>query len=178
MPRKDARRAVGSDLSQRVVYALLAILLGVGILGSCGDDAREDDSGRVGADAGVGDRRSNHDNRSTDSATPDLRTDAGSGIRGVLDAGRDAAFSDSASPFEPPDRAGCPTLEFPNFFVLPSCCTSRGMCGIDTSTVGGPGCLDLATAAERARMAGASAVFPAPRVCDDSDGGAQEDAGF
>jgi hypothetical protein len=78
------------------------------------------------------------------------------------------------------DRYGCPSLEFGTIFKLPSCCTSRGMCGVDTTSVAGPGCLDLATAAERARMAGASVVFPAPRMCDaiEEDAGTSDDAGL
>jgi hypothetical protein len=53
------------------------------------------------------------------------------------------------------------------------------MCGVDTTSVAGPGCLDLATAAERARMFGASVVFPAPRMCDaiEEDAGTSDDAG-
>jgi hypothetical protein len=64
---------------------------------------------------------------------------------------------------------GCPTFNVAGILMLPSCCTSKGMCGIDASMLGGPGCQDLATAADRARMAGASVDFPAPRVCDDID---------
>jgi hypothetical protein len=75
------------------------------------------------------------------------------------------------------DDMGCPVLDFGPLLMLPSCCTSRGMCGVDVTTVGGPGCLDLATAAERARMAGASAVFPSPRACSD-DPGVSTDAGL
>ena len=86
---------------------------------------------------------------------------------------------------EPPssDDGSCPTLDFGGLLVLPSCCTSRRMCGVDTSMVGGPGCLDLATAADRARMSGASVIFPAPRACEaepsdvDTDAGSPDDAG-
>jgi hypothetical protein len=87
----------------------------------------------------------------------------------------------------PIDDTKCPDINFPGL-PLPACCTSRGMCGIDTSKAGGPGCLDLATAAQRAREAGATVVFPAPRMCPadkptdptqptDVDAGA-EDAGL
>ncbi|HKP62777.1 MAG TPA: hypothetical protein VJV78_38840, partial [Polyangiales bacterium] len=78
----------------------------------------------------------------------------------------------------PPTPAeGCPTLDFPGFFTLPGCCTSRGMCGIDATMFGAPGCLDLATAAERARNAGATAPFPSPRPCDEADAGVEGDGG-
>jgi hypothetical protein len=73
---------------------------------------------------------------------------------------------------------GCPVFDLAGILMLPSCCTSTGMCGIDATSVGGPGCQDLATAADRARMAGASVVFPAPRACDDADAGGQDDAGL
>jgi hypothetical protein len=72
---------------------------------------------------------------------------------------------------------GCPAFDLAGILMLPSCCTSKGMCGIDASAVGGPWCQDLGTAAERARLAGASIVFPAPRACDDADAGVQDDAG-
>jgi hypothetical protein len=80
----------------------------------------------------------------------------------------------------PREDTGCPDLTFPGL-MLPACCTARGMCGIDTTAGGGPGCLDLATAAQRARTAGATVVFPAPRACpagepSDQDAGT-EDAG-
>jgi hypothetical protein len=99
--------------------------------------------------------------------------------------GRDAAVSGTEGRRAPQDlqpqvdRYGCPSLEFGTIFRLPSCCTSRSMCGVDTTSVAGPGCLDLATAAERARMFGASVVFPAPRTCDaiDEDAGTSDDAG-
>ena len=79
---------------------------------------------------------------------------------------------------EPPRGApGCPALDFGSLFSFPSCCTPRGMCGVDLTSVAVPGCVDLATAADRARMSGASVVFPAPRACDEADAGAAEDAG-
>jgi hypothetical protein len=76
------------------------------------------------------------------------------------------------------DDLGCPDVNFGNILVLPSCCTSEGMCGVDTSSVGRLGCLDLESAAERARLAGASAAFPAPRACDlvGEDAGVADDA--
>jgi|SRR4051812_8993063 hypothetical protein len=73
--------------------------------------------------------------------------------------------------------ARCPSLDFADILVLPSCCTSRGMCGIDSSSVGGTGCVDLETAAERAKLFGASAAFPSPRACDEADAGDHDDAG-
>jgi hypothetical protein len=69
------------------------------------------------------------------------------------------------------ERKDCPVIDFGILLMLPSCCTSKGMCGVDVSSVGGPSCLDLASAAARARMAGASAVFPAPQACDEVDAG-------
>jgi hypothetical protein len=62
------------------------------------------------------------------------------------------------------DVLGCPVLDLGGLLMLPSCCTPQGMCGVVVFTVGGD-CVDLASAAERARMAGATAVFPEPRAC-------------
>jgi hypothetical protein len=52
---------------------------------------------------------------------------------------------------EPDTR--CPSVTIPVInFVLPSCCTDDNQCGIDSSTFGGMGCTDLATARMRAMM--------------------------
>ena len=74
----------------------------------------------------------------------------------------------------------CPSVS--GVISLPSCCDQNGMCGIDPSMFGMPGCVELGAAAERAMMSmqgmGFNIMFPAPRACDatDLDGGA-DDAG-
>ena len=74
--------------------------------------------------------------------------------------------------------ARCPTITVMGAFMLPSCCATNGMCGLDASMFGMPGCIDLAAAAAQAMsMGGGSTDIPAPRSCDgDSDAGAHGDA--
>jgi hypothetical protein len=74
----------------------------------------------------------------------------------------------------------CPGVDVMGFIMLPSCCTD-GQCGIDASMFGMPGCIDLATAAERAAMMGMGAGIgvPAPQACGaDADAGMEDDAGI
>ena len=82
------------------------------------------------------------------------------------------------------DDPRCPGINFMGFLMLPSCCDPKGLCGIDTSSVGMPGCIDLASAAERAQsMGGGSGIieFPTPRRCDgeapDATDAGTDDAG-
>jgi hypothetical protein len=74
------------------------------------------------------------------------------------------------------DDPRCPGVNVMGFIMLPSCCAQNGMCGIDASMFGMPGCVDLATAAKQAMSMGGGADLPAARACDGADGGA-EDAG-
>jgi hypothetical protein len=166
-------------MSHRFVTALIPVVLGMAALAACGDDASGDEP-RAHKDGGP------TDGGFSDGGANDggMRSrDSGSAGRGGSHAGQSAAGSGGKNAGTAGMRAemtssvGCPVLDFPNILTLPSCCTARGMCGIETSEVGGPGCLDLATAAERARMAGASAAFPAPRGCDEVDAGELGDAG-
>ena len=164
-------------------WDVAAMLLAVAVCAGCGDDAADDDdlrprnaavtdaadSGGAGASGVGGARRSGSSGTGGRSAA-----DSGS-AGGAAVGGRPATPMTSRTLMR--DVQGCPSLEFAGLFVLPTCCTSGGMCGIDVSVVGGVGCLDLATAAERAWMAGASAPFPAPRACGDLDAG-MHDAGM
>jgi hypothetical protein len=77
-----------------------------------------------------------------------------------------------------PSDPRCPGLDVMGFIMLPSCCT-QGQCGIDASMFGMPGCVDLASAAKQAASMGMSGgvQLPAPRACDDTDAGAESDAG-
>lgn len=79
---------------------------------------------------------------------------------------------------EPGDER-CPGVM--GLVTLPSCCTADGMCGINASMFGMPGCIELGAAATRAQMTSASA-FPKPRACDglpvsDGDAGMDADGG-
>lgn len=79
---------------------------------------------------------------------------------------------------EPGDER-CPGVM--GFVTLPSCCTDDGMCGINASMFGMPGCIELGAAAARAQMTSASA-FPKPQACDgrpiaDGDAGVDADGG-
>jgi hypothetical protein len=160
-----------------VGWDVIAVLLAAAAYAGCGDDAPGDDA------------------RFSDAGIVKAMTSSAAGTRGAGGAGRSAAGSGSSGTAGRPapadrcsaagwcnapvlDERGCPSLDFAGILVLPSGCSSRGMCGIDASSVGGGGCVDLATAAERARLAGASAVFPAPRACDDIDAGVHDDAGM
>jgi hypothetical protein len=156
---------------------------GRGRNGSAGRKGSSGAGGRRAGDGGNGGRGGRGGSPAADSGTGGMSaTDAGEGGS----AGRDAAASGAGGRTAPQDvqpqvdRYGCPSLEFGTIFRLPSCCTSRGMCGVDTTSVAGPGCLDLATAAERARTFGASVVFPAPRTCGviEEDAGTSDDAGL
>jgi hypothetical protein len=74
----------------------------------------------------------------------------------------------------------CPGLGFMGVITIPSCCAENGMCGLDASKFGTPGCTDLATAAKLAEWSLAPTDIPAARACDaashdDADAGA--DAG-
>ena len=64
--------------------------------------------------------------------------------------------------------ARCPSIQAMGLFTIPSCCTPGGMCGIDASMFGFPGCTDLATAAMQSQMMGSGSDIPAPRACDGS----------
>lgn len=65
-----------------------------------------------------------------------------------------------------PDDPRCPGLNVMGFVMLPSCCATNGMCGIDASMFGMPGCVDLAAAAMQAMSMGGGADIPSPRACD------------
>jgi hypothetical protein len=67
----------------------------------------------------------------------------------------------------------CPAISAMGF-MIPSCCTAQGMCGVDASMFGFGGCTDLESAAKQS-MGGST--IPAPRRCDEADGGADSDAG-
>lgn len=198
-------------MTRRAAPALLTILLGSAALASliqgCGDDEDGAIDGAVrdsavdardgGGGAGTGGRRANAAGAGGRRATPrageagngkggagtawEDSGASGSGGRRAADGGSAGRSTETAPPSN--EEGGCPALDFGGLLVLPSCCTSRRMCGVDTSMVGGPGCLDLATAADRARMSGASVIFPAPRACEpepestDADGGGLDDAG-
>ena len=57
-------------------------------------------------------------------------------------------------------------------FSLMGCCTPEGMCGIDATAFGMPGCIDISM------FGGAAAGVAAARPCgSDSDAGTAEDAG-
>jgi hypothetical protein len=72
----------------------------------------------------------------------------------------------------------CPTVSAMGF-MIPSCCTPQGMCGLDASMFGFGGCTDLDSAAKQAgAMGGGASTIPAPRRCDEADGGADADAGL
>jgi hypothetical protein len=69
----------------------------------------------------------------------------------------------------------CPPVSIMGAIMLPSCCTPEGLCGIDPSMFGMPGCVDLKSAAERSGMSGMmgggiAITFPEPRSCDGADG--------
>jgi hypothetical protein len=68
--------------------------------------------------------------------------------------------------------AGCPNVPIMGA-ALPGCCTADGMCGIDASQFGSPGCVELGAAAAGAKQMGYPISFPAPRAC----GQAPSDAG-
>lgn len=74
---------------------------------------------------------------------------------------------------EPGDER-CPDVM--GFVTLPSCCTEDGMCGINASMFGMPGCIELSEAATRAQMSSASS-FPEASRCDGSSVGTDSDAG-
>lgn len=182
-------------MMRRAVPALVSVLLCVAALTGCGDDDGDEsvdgsvrdgsvDSGDGGGTAGkranaagAGGRtapRAGSGGKSGSGGTAGEHTgESGAGGRGAAGSG---GAGDTAEPTSPVrDGEGCPKLTFPGLFTLPACCTSKHMCGVDTSMFGGPGCLDLATAAERARMSGATVIFPAPRACEpeatDTDAG-------
>jgi hypothetical protein len=74
----------------------------------------------------------------------------------------------------------CPGLGFMGVIMIPSCCAQNGMCGLDASKFGTPGCTDLAIAARLAEWSLSPTDIPAARACDaashnDADAGA--DAG-
>jgi hypothetical protein len=60
----------------------------------------------------------------------------------------------------------CPGVDFMGAFMLASCCTAAGQCGIDASMFG-MGCIGLADAS--AMGGGGIGILPAPRACDASD---------
>jgi hypothetical protein len=70
------------------------------------------------------------------------------------------------------DDPRCPGLNVMGFVMLPSCCATNGMCGIDASMFGMPGCVDLESAAKQAMSMGGGADIPAPRACDAAGGDA------
>ena len=72
----------------------------------------------------------------------------------------------------PPEDAmaieGCPSINIVNIFMLPSCCTDAGQCGINASSFGATEpCTDLATAKMRAEEMGFGGFlpFPEPQAC-------------
>jgi hypothetical protein len=75
-----------------------------------------------------------------------------------------------------PDDPRCPGIDVMGVIMLPSCCSQNGMCGIDASMFGMPGCVDLGVAAKQAMSMGGGIALPSPRACDGADGGA-DDAG-
>ena len=80
-------------------------------------------------------------------------------------------------PAKPDPR--CPSVDIGGgVFMLASCCTDMGQCGID-ATQFGAGCVELAEAAAGAMMQGGGFMisFPEPRACEEFDGGVDDDAG-
>jgi len=153
----------------------IALLLGAAALAGCGDDAADGER-----DAGGGARRA-HDRGGAGGS------DAGHTDRNAADGGEGRMDDEATSmcgiarmggpcPRPTEDGLGCPVLDLGGLLMLPSCCTPLGMCGVVVFTVGGQDCMDLASAAERARMAGATAVFPEPRACD-ADAGVADAGG-
>jgi hypothetical protein len=74
-----------------------------------------------------------------------------------------------AAPAEPDPR--CDSIDIMGIFMLASCCTTDGQCGIDAAPFM-PGCISLAEAEMQAMMMGMGipVTFPEPRACDDPGG--------
>jgi len=152
----------------------LGLLLGAAALAGCGDDAVD------GApDAGAGARRA-HDRGGAGGSDAGGGQAAADGGGGRMDDepihACGSARMSGPCPKPEEDVLGCPVLDLSGLLQLPSCCTPQGMCGVVVYTVGGQDCVDLASAAQRARMAGATAVFPEPRACD-ADAGVADAGG-
>ena len=190
-------------MKRLVVLALIIAAFGVTTLQGCGDDADDDsptDAGSAGkGGSGGGGGRGGAGGRSGAGTSGGGSGSSGTDVKcgsatctspgGMFGGFATACCADTATstcgmsvmgaPCAKPATGDprCPGLTVMGAIMLPSCCT-MGLCGIDASMFGMPGCVDLKTAAERSSMMGGSGtMIPAPRACDAADAGAA-DAGI
>jgi hypothetical protein len=156
----------------RTTWTMIVLVLSAGVAGGCGDDKSDS-----GSEAGAG----GTSRAGTGGAGAKTEPCGSKNCEPPEDGTAEACCMDSFSStcgFKMPGGAcapaivgdpRCPSVSVAAGITLPSCCTDDGQCGIDATMFTMPGCVDLATAAERAKtMGGGMISFPEPRACGDA----------
>lgn len=155
----------------RTTWTLIVLVLSAAVAGGCGDDK---DSG---SKAGAGGSSRAGTGGAGPKTAPCGSKNCEPPAEGTAEACCMDAFSSTCGFMLPggmcaPSVLGdprCPSVSVGGGIMLPSCCTDDGQCGIDATMFGMPGCVDLASAAERAKtMGGGMIMFPEPRACGDA----------